>query len=160
MLHNLGEFSFGNSYVFLFFSSSSTNRLACSYMSWWLALWPLIDIYNLRFPCITQYLIARDISIDYSYLITFSDWSLWRWALFFQSFHFLYYPWLFFVCLFGFYDISTFVGYLIPNIFLYKWTVLFQSINFSISTQFNRQKHFYFKLCSLIKKSYNSNNSV
>ena len=28
--------------------------------------------------------------------------------------------------LFGFYGISTFVGYLMPNTFLYKWTVLFQ----------------------------------
>ena len=38
--------------------------------------------------------------------------------------------------LFGFYGISTFVGYLIPNQFLYKLTVLFQTIQFSISIQF------------------------
>ena len=31
-------------------------------------------------------------------------------------------------CLFGFYGISTFVSYLMPNPFLYKWTVLFQTI--------------------------------
>ena len=50
-----------------------------------------------------------------------------------------------FVCLFGFYGISTFVGYLMPNPFLYKLTILFK-IQFSISTQFNCQKCFYFKL--------------
>ena len=61
-----------------------------------------------------------------------------------------------FVCLFGwlvvFYGISTFVGYLISNPFSYKWTVLFQTIQFRISTQFNCQKHFYFKLFSLVKQ--------
>ena len=36
-----------------------------------------------------------------------------------------------------FYDISTIVGYLMPNLFLYIWTVLIQSIQFSISTQFS-----------------------
>ena len=43
----------------------------------------------------------------------------------------------------GFYGISTFVGYLTPNPFLYK-SVLFKTIQFSISTQFNCQKHFHF----------------
>ena len=33
-----------------------------------------------------------------------------------------------------------------PNPFLYKLSVLFKTIQFSISTQFNGQKHFYFKL--------------
>ncbi len=33
-----------------------------------------------------------------------------------------------------FYGISTFVGYLMPNLFSYKLTVLFQTIKFSIST--------------------------
>ena len=46
----------------------------------------------------------------------------------------------------GFYDISTFVGYLMPNPFLCKYSVLFKTIQFSISTQFNCQKHFYFKV--------------
>ena len=45
-----------------------------------------------------------------------------------------------------FYGISTFVGYLTPNPFLCKLSVLFQTIQFSISTQFNCQKHFHFKL--------------
>ena len=45
----------------------------------------------------------------------------------------------------GFYGISTFVGYLMPNPFLSK-SVLFKTIQFSISTQFNGPKHFYFKL--------------
>ena len=36
-----------------------------------------------------------------------------------------------FACLFGFYGISTFVGYLMPNPFLYKESVLFQTIQFS-----------------------------
>ena len=36
--------------------------------------------------------------------------------------------------LFGLYGISTFVGYLIPNPFLYKKTVLFQRSQSSIST--------------------------
>ena len=31
-------------------------------------------------------------------------------------------------------------------------TVLFQTYQFSISTQFNCQKHFYFKLFSLVKQ--------
>ena len=56
------------------------------------------------------------------------------------------------VCLFGFYCISTFVGYLMPNPFLYKLTVLFKIIPFSISAQFNCQKHFNFKLLSLAKQ--------
>ena len=38
--------------------------------------------------------------------------------------------------LFWFYGISIFVGYLIPNPFLYVWTVLFQTIRFGISTVF------------------------
>ena len=73
----------------------------------------------------------------------------------------------------GFYGISTFVGYLMPNPFLCK-SVLFQTIQFSISTQFNCQKHFYFKLFKLLyvtiqlsvntvlmsKNSSISNNSV
>ena len=46
----------------------------------------------------------------------------------------------------GFYGISTFVGYLTPNPFLCKKSVLFKIIQFSMSTQFNCQKHFYFKL--------------
>ena len=48
------------------------------------------------------------------------------------------------------YGISTFVGYLMPNPFLYKWTILFQTIQFNLSTQFNCQKHSYFKQFSLI----------
>ena len=51
--------------------------------------------------------------------------------------------WIFVV---GFYGISTFVGYLTPNPFLCKLSVLLKTIQFSISTQFNCQKHFYFKL--------------
>ena len=46
----------------------------------------------------------------------------------------------------GFYGISTFVGYLMPNPFLCKLSLLFKTIQFSIITQFNFQKHFYFKL--------------
>ena len=46
----------------------------------------------------------------------------------------------------GFYGISTFVGYLKPNPFLCKKSVLFKTIQFSISTQFNYQKHFHFNL--------------
>ena len=49
--------------------------------------------------------------------------------------------------LIGFYGISTFVGYLMSNPFLYKGSVLFQTIQFSIS-----QKHFYFKLFNLFKQ--------
>ena len=56
-----------------------------------------------------------------------------------------------FVFLFGFYGVSTFVGYLMPNPFLYKLTVLFQTIQFRISTQFNYQEHLNFKLFSLVK---------
>ena len=52
----------------------------------------------------------------------------------------------------GFYGISTFVGHSTPNPFLYKYSVLFQAIQFSMSTQFNYQKHIYFKLFSLLKE--------
>ena len=45
----------------------------------------------------------------------------------------------------GFNGISTFIGYLTPNPFLCKKSVLFKTIQFSISTQFNCQKHFYFQ---------------
>ena len=57
--------------------------------------------------------------------------------------------------LIGFYGISTILGYLMPNPFLYKLSVLFQTIQFSICIQFNCQNHFYFKLLN----SSNSNNS-
>ena len=47
---------------------------------------------------------------------------------------------------FGWFDgISTYIGYLTPNPFLCK-SVLFKTIQFSISTQLNCQKHFHFKL--------------
>ena len=52
-----------------------------------------------------------------------------------------------------FYGISTFEGYVTPNPFLWKYLVLFQTIHFSMSTQFNcKKKHFYFKLFSLFKQ--------
>ena len=46
----------------------------------------------------------------------------------------------------GFHGISTVVGYLTPNPFLCKLSVPFKIIQFSMSTQFNCPKHFYFKL--------------
>ena len=39
----------------------------------------------------------------------------------------------------GFYNNSTFIGYSTPNPFLCKYSVLFQTIQFSMSTQFNCQ---------------------
>ena len=39
-----------------------------------------------------------------------------------------------------------------PNPFLYTWTVLLQTIQFSIRTQFKCQKQSYFKLFSLVNK--------
>ena len=39
-----------------------------------------------------------------------------------------------------FYGISTIVGYLMPNPFLYMYAVLFQIIQFNLSTQFKCQK--------------------
>ena len=48
-----------------------------------------------------------------------------------------------FVCLFRFYGIPTFVGYWMPNQFLYKW--ISQTIQFSISTQFTSKKTFLFQ---------------
>ena len=71
-------------------------------------------------------------------------WLLW---LFYVEISFL------FVCLFVFYGMSSFVGYLMANQFLKKQTVLFQTIQFGISTQFNSQKHFSFKLFNLDKQS-------
>ena len=52
----------------------------------------------------------------------------------------------------GVYGISNFVGYLTPNPFLCKSSVLFQTIRFSMSTQSNYQNHFYFKLFNLFKQ--------
>ena len=40
------------------------------------------------------------------------------------------------VWLLGFYGIPTFVGYLMPNPFLYKYSVLFQTTRVRMSTQF------------------------
>ena len=71
----------------------------------------------------------------------------------------------FIVCLFGFYGISSFVGYLMLNPF-YTNKQIYQTIQFSISAQFDCQKHFYFKQFSLVKQFYfkqissNSNDSV
>ena len=45
-----------------------------------------------------------------------------------------------------FYGISIFEGYLTPDPFLCKLSVLLKTVHFSISTQFNCQKHFHFKL--------------
>ena len=42
-----------------------------------------------------------------------------------------------------FYGISTIVGYLMPKSFLYIETVLFQPIQFNMSTQFKCRKQFY-----------------
>ena len=52
----------------------------------------------------------------------------------------------------GFYGISIFVAYLTPNPFLCKETVLFETIQFNMSTQFNCLKHSYFNLFSLFKQ--------
>ena len=67
--------------------------------------------------------------------------------------NFAWYNFIFLFLFFVFYNISTFVGYLIPNPF-YTNKVLFHVIQFSISTRFNCQKHFYFKLFSLVKQLY------
>ena len=63
--------------------------------------------------------------------------------------------------LFEFYGISTFVGYLMPNPFYYtnnqfffKQFSLAQVRSLNVSTQFNCQKHFYFRLSSLVKQLY------
>ena len=50
----------------------------------------------------------------------------------------------------GFYGISTFVGYLTPNPFFLQ-IVLFQTILFSISTQFNCKKTFLFQAIQFIQ---------
>ena len=39
-----------------------------------------------------------------------------------------------------------------PNPYLDKESILFQTIHFSISTQFKSQKHFYLKLFNLVKQ--------
>ena len=57
----------------------------------------------------------------------------------------------FFVC-FGFIAYQPLVGYLMPNPFFNKQIVLFQTTQFSISTHFDCQKHFYFKLFSFVKQ--------
>ena len=45
-----------------------------------------------------------------------------------------------------------FVGYVSPNLFLCKLSVLFFKNQFRIITQFNCQKHFYFKLFTFFKQ--------
>ena len=69
--------------------------------------------------------ILISLSIDEILLLRYVDWSL----------NFRLVGWLF-----GFYNTSTFVGYLTLNQFLYKRSVLFQTIQFSMSTQFNCKK--------------------
>ena len=59
--------------------------------------------------------------------------------------------------LFGFYDKSTFMGYLMPNSFSYKKTVLFQTILFSMCTEFVKN---IFSSYSVQSNSYNANNLV
>ena len=49
---------------------------------------------------------------------------------------------------------STFIGFLMPNAFLFEQTVLFQTMQFSISTRFNCQRHVYFKLFGLVKQLF------
>ena len=44
-----------------------------------------------------------------------------------------------------FYGISTFVDYLMPNPFLHIWTIPFETIPLSLSTQFKCKKQLYFK---------------
>ena len=56
-----------------------------------------------------------------------------------------------FVCFFG---LSTFVGYLMPNQFSYKQIVLLKTNQFSISTQWNCLKNFYFEQLGLVKQFY------
>ena len=56
-----------------------------------------------------------------------------------------------------YYDISTFVGYSMPNLCLYKLSVLFQTIQFSISTQFDYQKH---SISSYSVQSNSSNSTI
>ena len=51
-----------------------------------------------------------------------------------------------------FHGISTIIGYLMPNPFSYIKTVLFQTTQFIISAQSKYQKHFCFKLFSLVNK--------
>ena len=53
--------------------------------------------------------------------------------------------------LFVWYCISTIVGNLMLNLFLYNLSALFKTIQFSMNTQANCQKHFYFKLLSFVK---------
>ena len=50
------------------------------------------------------------------------------------------------------FGVSKFVGYLMPNPFLYKWSVLLQTIRFNMCAKFIRQKHFYFKHFDLVKQ--------
>ena len=50
--------------------------------------------------------------------------------------------------LFWLYDL---VGYFMTNSFLYKESVLFQTIQFSVLHSLIVQKHFHFKLFSLFK---------
>ena len=63
------------------------------------------------------------------------------------------------VCLSGFCGISTLVGYLTPNLSLYKWTVLLQTIHFSISMHLI-VKNISISSNSVLSNSSNSNNSV
>ena len=50
----------------------------------------------------------------------------------------------------GLYGISTFVGYLTPNPFLFKQSVLVQIIQFCMGSQLNCQKYFYFKFSQTV----------
>ena len=54
--------------------------------------------------------------------------------------------------LFGFYGISTFVGYLTTNPLLSNSQSYFKKFSLALVHRFNCQKHFYFKLSSAFKQ--------
>ena len=57
---------------------------------------------------------------------------------------------------FEFYGISTFLSYLMPNPFLYEKSVLFQTIQFRMSTQFNCQKSYFQAILFCISTQFSS----
>ena len=58
-----------------------------------------------------------------------------------------------FIWLFGFYGNSIFVGHLTPNP-CFMQIVLFQTIQFSMSTQFNCQKHLVYHLFIILQITF------
>ena len=109
----------------------------------------IINIYIYMCVCVSEFYLYH---ILYIYLFLYLLYLFLFMCITISTVFYLNYCYFYVRWLFGFYGIPTFVSYLMPNPFLCNKSVLFQTIQFSMSTQFNCQKHIYFKVFSLVKQ--------